>query len=85
MSNGKVFVPMQQKWAISIGEHYKRNHSTKDFNNVHKIIKEEFPDYIEDFDFVMNGDKVHMYNMVALSKDLFKILFELEKITDLSG
>lgn len=93
VSDGKVVVPMQRKWAISIGEHYKREHSTKDFNNVHKIIMEEFPDYIEDFDFVMNGDKAHMYNMAALSKDLFdnycgwlfKILFELEKITDLSG
>lgn len=92
VKGGKVVVPRQQKWAVSIGSHYKTNHSTRDFYNVRKIITNFFPDYIEDFNFIMDGKSVSMYNMVAMSKPmfdsycewLFKILFELESQTDLS-
>lgn len=93
IDNKKVIVPKKQKWAVTIGKHYKTNHSTKDYNNVFKIIEEIYPEYLNDFDYVMNGYDMYMFNMTAMPKELFDsycewlftILFKLESMTDLSG
>ena len=88
----KIVVPQKQKWSVSIGMHYKTNHSTKDYNNVVKIIQDICPEYLEDFNKVMNGHEIFMFNMMGMPKEkfdeyckwLFSILFRLESITDLS-
>lgn len=92
IKNYKIIVPQKQKWAVTIGYHYKNNHSTKDYNNVFNIIKDLYPDYINDFEKIMKGNSLYAFNMVVMSKKmfdnycnwLFTILFKLEQITDLS-
>lgn len=92
IDNKKIVVPQKQKWSVSIGTHYKTNHSTKDYNNVVKIIQEICPEYLEDFNKIMNGHEIYMFNMMGMPKEkfdeyckwLFSILFKLESVTDLS-
>lgn len=65
----------------------------KDLDSVRKIIKHNFPDYLDSYDKTMNNNKIYFYNMMIASKNvfdkycewLFSILFELEKTVDLSG
>ncbi len=93
LKDGKIVVPRKQKWAMTVGEHYRNNHSTQDFYNVFKIIKNIFPEYVKDFNYIMSGYETYLCNMVASSKDifdrycewLFTILFKLEKMTDLTN
>lgn len=92
ISNDKIIVPQKQRWSVSIGDHYKTNHSTRDFNNTLKIIKRIYPGYVSSFNKVMNGHSLFAYNMLVMPKKmfdeycswLFTILFELEEVTDLS-
>ena len=54
---------------------------------------ENYKEYVDDYDYIMNSKATSYCNMVIMSKDnynnyckwLFDILFSLEKITDLSG
>lgn len=65
----------------------------KDLNNLREIIKTMYPSYIDIYDDIMNGREAFYCNMFIMPKKLlkqycewlFSILFELEKITDLSG
>lgn len=65
----------------------------KDLNNLRKVISRKEPGYLTAFDAVMNGNSASYANMLICSKEiyddycgwLFSILFELEKITDISG
>lgn len=65
----------------------------KDLNNLKKVISRKESEYLAAFDAVMNGGAASYSNMLICSKEiyddycvwLFGILFELEKITDISG
>ena len=55
-----------------------------------KIIKEKYPDYLEEFDRLKKRRSAHMFNMLIMKRKiideyctwLFDILFELEKRID---
>ena len=76
----------------TVMEEYKNVHHIKDLENCKKIIKKICPEYETAYDKVMNSKKLHQYNMLIARKKLvdeycqwlFSILFELEKITDIS-
>lgn len=93
LRNYDAIVPVGWKMRYTVWEQYKRRHFGKDMENIRKIIGEKYPDYIGDFDKVMNKKEFLPYNMFVMRRGhfnsymswLFDILFELEKVTDLSG
>ena len=65
----------------------------RDLDEIEKIIKMQYPSYIEAFEKVMNSRKLHIYNMFVMNKALFDeyctwlfdILFTLEKRIDITN
>lgn len=80
-------------FGISNCEYYRQRHYESDMNEVKKAIMKFCPDYIESFESVMADDKLPMFNMFALNKELFDaycewlfgILFYVESRIDLNG
>ena len=76
----------------AIYSHYQHAHYVKDLNCTREIISELYPEYITSFDAIMQGRKIHIYNMFVMSSEnaseycqwLFPILFELEKRIDIT-
>ena len=86
-------VPKKRNYFIeSIYSHYQHAHHVKDLNCTREIISELHPEYITSFDAIMQGRKIHIYNMFVMSSEkaseyckwLFSILFELEKRIDIT-
>ena len=89
-----VILPKRRNyWVESIYSHYKNAHNIADLESAKSILHLNFPDYISDFNKVMQGKKLHLYNMFVLRKSdfenycnwLFTILFELEKKLDITS
>lgn len=76
-----------QNWFLEI------EGKEKDLKNLRDIIQKKYADYLEVYDEVMNGNEAFYCNMFVMPyrlmdkycEWLFDILFELEKITDLTG
>lgn len=93
LENVDVILPKKRNYYIeNIWSHYKNAHNIEDLKKTREIIEELYPDYITSFDKIMNGRKLHLYNMFIMRKEyfdsycewLFEILFELEKRIDIS-
>lgn len=78
----------------SLKNHYAKNHYIKDLEITREIIKKIYPEYITAFDDVLNKqNKMAPFNMFYTSKEqldsyckwLFTILFEVEKVVDVSN
>lgn len=75
----------------SVYDDYKAEHDISDMDKCREIINKIFPDYIREFDNVMNGKVYYPCNMFIASKEcinsycdwLFKIFNELEKVIEL--
>ncbi len=89
-----VIVPRKRNYYIeSVYNHYKNAHFVRDLDATRKIIEQDFPIYIPAFDRVMNGKKLHLFNMFVMSKVhfeqycewLFHILLKLECQIDISN
>ena len=87
-----VILPRKRNYFIeSIYSHYQHAHHIKDLDLTRDIITELQPEYLECFDTVMQGRKLHLYNMFMMPSEkaseychwLFSILFELEKRIDI--
>ena len=83
-----IIVPTKRNYYIeTVWSHYKNAHHIKDLEETKKIIEEKYPEYLDSFEKVMNGTKLHLYNMFIMKKGefdqycswLFDILFDLEK------
>lgn len=80
-------------YGITNGEYYRQRHYETDLNIVREAIASLYPDYSDSFEAVMADDKLPMFNMFALSKNLFNsycewlftILFYVEKKINLKG
>ena len=88
-----VILPRKRNYFIeSIYSHYQHAHHIKDLDLTRGVITELQPEYLESFDTVMQGRKLHLYNMFVMSSEkaseychwLFSILFELEKRIDVT-
>lgn len=74
-------------------EQYSYNHYQKDLDNTKKVIAMLCPEYLNAFDYVSKMKRAPMLNMLICKKELFdsyskwlfNILFEVEKISDLSN
>lgn len=93
LAKNDIILPYPVYTRKTVGEYFCENHSSKDFNTARSIIAKSFPDYLEDFDAVMNGHTCYQCNMFISSKEkadaycewLFAVLYEMEKETDLTG
>lgn len=90
-----IVLPYEYKTESNVYNHFVNSTSgrEKDLENLRKIIEKKYPDYIDSYDNVMKSKKTSYCNMMISSKKifdnycewLFDVLFELEKITDLTG
>lgn len=90
-----VILPYEYKTESTVYNHFVNSTSgrEKDLINLKNVIEKLFPDYLKTYDDVMSSKTASYCNMMISSKKtfddycewLFKILFELEKITDMTG
>lgn len=82
-----IIVPKKRKYYIeTLYSHYEHTHYKEHLDVTRDIIKDMYPEYLEDFDKVMKQTSGYMFNMYIMKKDLsdayckwlFDILFELE-------
>lgn len=83
-----IIVPKKRYYVIeTLYSHYEHTHYAEHLDVTRDIIKELYPEYLKEYDKVMNQKSGHMFNMFIMRKDLsdqycqwlFSILFELEK------
>ena len=78
---------------MTVKEHLLLNVSEHDYNLLRDIIKNEYPDYLNAFDFIMNGHESYLLNMFTTTKTnfdtyyewLFELLGKVEKQVDMTG
>ncbi|WP_443091314.1 DUF4422 domain-containing protein [Basfia succiniciproducens] len=87
-------VPKKRNYYIeTVYSHYKNAHYEKDIKLVKYIIEQDFPDYVSSFNKIMNGKKLHLFNMFVMKTELFNsycewifhILFKLDNQIDVSN
>ena len=89
-----ILLPKKAKFGKdTIYSYYCKKHFKKDIDNLRNILIKLFPDYLKYFDEAMNCNYMYPFNMFIMRKDIlneycnfiFSLLFELEKITDISN
>ncbi len=84
-----IILPKKKFYRDSMYEIYQRDHYIEDYENTRKVIEKFYPEYLSDFDTFSKSHECYLFNMFICKKEiineycdwLFKILFELEKIT----
>ncbi len=88
-----VLLPKKRRYYIeTIYSQYSHTFYGDQLDLARELIAEKYPDYVTDFDEVMEMRSAYMFNMFIMSKEradayakwLFDILFELEKRYDSS-
>jgi len=77
----------------SARENYLRCGYQEDLQITYNVLKEKYPEYLEIYDKVLDGNWSYLTNMLIAPKKifddycewLFDILFEVEKRTDITG
>ena len=77
----------------SIKKHFEHCHNLEDLLITRDVVREKYPRFLSDFDDFIEQDESSFYNMFYTSKSemdaycewLFKILFEVEKRTDIAN
>ena len=86
-----IILPKKRKYYIeNLYDHYKHTMYIEPLDITRDIIKEKYPDYLNEFDKLHKRTSAHMFNMFVMKKEildeycawLFDILFELEKRVD---
>lgn len=86
-----VILPKKRKYYIeNLYDHYKHTMYIEPLDETEKIIKEKYPEYLEEFGKLHKRTSMHAFNMMIMKKEvldsycnwLFDILFELEKRID---
>lgn len=82
-----IILPNKRKYYIeNLYDHYKHTMYIEPLDETRKIIEENYPKYLEEFDRLKKRTSAHMFNMFIMKKEvlndyckwLFDILFELE-------
>lgn len=79
--------------ASTLGAAFAKHHYQRDMNTTRQVVKELYPEYLTGFDQVMASERGSFYNMFYTSRAqlnaycewLFKVLFAVEKRTDISS
>lgn len=92
-SEYSIVIPIRKVFSYSLDVDYSVNHISEDLRVLKKVIQTKYPEYDEDLFKVMeHGNKLSAYNMMIMKWSdfdsycswLFDILFEVEKIIDIS-
>lgn len=92
LKNKDIILPYKRQLKKTMYEEYAEEHYSKDLDNCENIIKQEYPEYLDSYKYVMNQKSMYFCNMFIAKKELidqycewlFNILNKLEKITDLT-
>ena len=93
LKNVDIILPKKRKYYIeNLYSHYEHTMYIEPLAETQKIIKEKYPEYLEEFNKLHKRTSAHMFNMFIMKKEilnqycewLFDILFELEKRVDVS-
>lgn len=87
-----IILPEKQYFIRSAEENYLRCGYRKDLDITRTVLFEKYPEYLNEYDNVMNGNKSYLTNIFVAKKEifdeyckwLFDILFEVERRTDIS-
>lgn len=91
LNDDDILVAKPRNYFItSIKSHYIHAHHESDYTQLRNEITLQQPDYLTDFDHVMGGTKISLYNMFVCKKSLideyfswlFPLLFALEQKID---
>ena len=91
LNDTDIILPKKRKYYIeNLYDHYKHTMHIEPLDETRKIIEEQCPKYLAEFDKLHKRTSAHMFNMFIMKKKyldsycewLFKILFELEKRID---
>lgn len=94
MRKKQVILPNEYHTRSTVYNHYfEGSGREKDLILLRDIIKDKYPNYLEEYDAILNSESTSYCNMCVLNKDdfceycewLFDILFQLEKEIDLTG
>ena len=86
-----IILPKKRKYYIeNLYDHYKHTMHIEPLDETRKIIEEQCPEYLTEFNKLNKRTSAHMFNMFIMKKEylnkyckwLFNILFELEKRID---
>lgn len=86
-----IILPKKRKYYIeNLYNHYKHTMYIEPLDETRKIIEEQCPEYLKEFDKLHKRTSAHMFNMFIMKKEyldkycnwVFNILFELEKRID---
>ncbi|WP_462174968.1 DUF4422 domain-containing protein [Pseudoalteromonas gelatinilytica] len=89
LSKYDAILPKKRNYVVdTVYSHYKHSHHIDDLLLARKVIEENYPDYIDSFDKVMNNRKLCLYNMFLYDKEFFNSYCEwlfdiLLKLSDL--
>lgn len=94
LSKNDIIVPAKNNYEYNdrpSKEFFAEKHDLQVWDNCKEIISRISPEYLEDFEWFEKETSGYCYNMMIMSKSLFdnyhewlfKILFQLEKITDI--
>ena len=87
-----IILPKPEQIFRTVKQYYADEHYEDDLEITRNVIKTESPEYLNDFDKVMNQHYFYYGNMMIAKRELFddycewlfKILFEVEKNNDIS-
>ncbi|KRM61381.1 glycosyltransferase [Paucilactobacillus vaccinostercus DSM 20634] len=91
LKNSDVILPKKRHYYIETNySHYIHAHPKEELDLAKKIISQKYPEYIDDYESVMQQTSAHMFNMFVMKKELldrycewlFDILAEIEKNLD---
>lgn len=94
LGRADIVVPDKRKYYIeTLRSHYNHSHHPEGLAETESIIREKYPDYLADYNRVLDRTSAHMFNMFVMRRDyydaycawLFDILGELEKRLDITG
>lgn len=91
LKNTDIILPKARKYYIeNLYDHYKHTMHIEPLDETRKIMEEQCPEYLVEFDKLHKRTSAHMFNMFIMKKEyydkycewMFNILFELEKRID---
>ena len=91
LADHDMILPLRRRYYIeTVRSQYIHAHSSRDLEQIERIIANKYPDYLRSFHAVMNRRWLHLWNMFVMKKSvlnqycewLFDILFKYENWLD---
>ena len=88
LEEADIILPKKRKYYIeNLYDHYKHTMHIEPLDETRKILEEQCPKYLDEFDRLHKRTSAHMFNMFIMKKKylneycdwMYEILFELEK------